>query len=170
MVAEITAAIQSLRVVTDLVQANHTLRNFNELATAVYEVNAKLMAAVAVALTAQEKQAALTQRIGELEKENIELKNWDAEAKRYQLTEVAPGSFAYTLKPGMEKGEPAHLLCTNCFTKREKSILQADPPGMKRTTHRCPRCKNTVLIPHANKPEGEDEPDVVRGVDEYDEY
>ena len=52
---------------------------------AVYEVNAKLLAVQSVALESQEKQAALAQRIGELEKEIAELKDWNREAERYQL-------------------------------------------------------------------------------------
>jgi hypothetical protein len=169
MIAEITAAVQSLRVLGDLIQANHTFRNFNELVTAVYEVNAKLLAVQSVALESQEKQATFTQRIGELEKEIVKLKDWNREAERYQLTEVARGVFTYLLKPGMEQSEPAHMLCTNCFTQKEKSVLQADSPGRKSTTHRCPRCKNILAVPHATRPlEEEDEPDVVPGVDEYE--
>lgn len=144
MVVEINAAVQSLRVLGDLIQANKSLRNFSELAAAAYEVNAKLMAAVAVALAAQEKQAALTQRIGELEKEVMELKDWNREAQRYQLTEVAPRAFAYHLKPGMEHGEPAHLLCANCFAKKEKSIIQGVTGAYQTRDYKCFSCKTTL--------------------------
>lgn len=99
----------------------------------------------------------------------VDLEDWNREAERYQLTEVAPGGFVYRLKSGMERGEPPHDLCTNCFTKREKSILQSDPPGMKRTTHRCPRCKNILVVPNTDRPmEEEGEPDIVPGFDEYE--
>lgn len=144
MIAEITAAVQSFRAVSDLIQANHTLRNFNELVTAVYEVNAKLLAVQSVALTSQEKQATLTQRISELEKENMELKNWDRERERYELAEITTGMFAYRLKPGMEAGEPLHHLCANCFTKGEKAILQflSFPDKM----YRCQRCGSIMPV------------------------
>lgn len=158
MFMEINAAVQSLRVLTDLVKANQTLRNFNELVAAVYEVNAKLLAVQSVALESQEKQAALTNCISELEKEIGELKNWNREAERYQLTEIAPGMVAYRLKAGMENNEPPHQLCANCFAKKEKSFLQSEPPGVRHTTHRCPRCQSTLVVPSTPRlPRGREE-------------
>ena len=146
MAGEIAAAIQSVRVVTDIIKANHTLRNFNELVTAVYEVNAKLLTVQSVAMEAQEKQATLAERIRELEKEMMELKDWDTEKKRYQLTQIALGIFAYALKPGMEQNEPPHYLCTNCFTQKEKSILQAEAAGPQVFAYRCPRCQSKLPV------------------------
>jgi Zn finger protein HypA/HybF involved in hydrogenase expression len=146
MIAEMNGLMQSVRVVTDLVKANHTLRNFNELVTAIYQVNAKLLTVQSVALESQEKQATFAQRISDLEKEIMELKNWDREAQRYQLVMVALGTFAYVPKPGMENGEPTHYLCTNCFPKGEKSILQADSVGAQVYTYGCPRCQSKVRV------------------------
>jgi len=67
MYAEISAAIQSAKALGELVKAAHGLANYNEFVTAVYEVNAKLMDATAVALASQEKQSSLANRVAELE-------------------------------------------------------------------------------------------------------
>jgi len=67
MYAEISAAIQSGKALGELVKAAHGLANYNEFVTAVYEVNAKLMDATAVALASQEKQSSLANRVAELE-------------------------------------------------------------------------------------------------------
>jgi hypothetical protein len=83
MANEIVAAVQSARLLMDVVKANETLANFHELVAAVSEVNAKLMSAQTAALLSQEMQAALTERIHELEKEVAELKEWKREAERY---------------------------------------------------------------------------------------
>jgi hypothetical protein len=146
MYAEIVGAINSVKIVNDLLKAAHTLSNYNELVAAVAEVNAKLMTASTVALESQEKQATLAQRVGELEKEIVKLKNWKRKAKRYQRTEIAPSVFAYDLKPGMEHGETAHHLCANCFEKGEESTLQADAAGTKVYTYSCPRCQNKFPV------------------------
>jgi len=74
MANEIVAAVHSARLLMDIVKANETLANFHELVAAVAEVNAKLLSAQTAALLAQEKQEALTERIGALEKEIAELK------------------------------------------------------------------------------------------------
>lgn len=144
MIAELNAAFQSLNVLNNWVQAHRTLRNFNELAAAVYEVSSKLLAVQSVALEAQEKQATFAERIRELEKEIVELKNWDREKERYQLTQISGGLLAYSLKPGMEDGEPPHNLCANCYHKGEKSILQYESALSK--MYRCPRCQHVHVI------------------------
>jgi hypothetical protein len=148
MIAEIGAAVQSFRVLSDMVQTNRTLRNFNELVTAVYEVNAKLRTVQSGALVAQEQHAMLTQRIRELEQEIVELKHWDCEKEYYQLTQLAPGVFVYALKPGIAQDEPPHNLCTNCFDQGQKSILQSCEPGSEITLYGCPRCKTKLRIDH----------------------
>jgi hypothetical protein len=141
MITEFAAAIQSVKALNDLVKAARELKNFNDFVAAISEVNTKLMEAEAVALNALEKQLSLTNRIGELEKEIRELKNWDSEAKRYQLAKVGIGVFAYVLKPGMESGEPSHMLCANCFYEGQKSILQVDLSKVKfLNEYVCQRC------------------------------
>ena len=142
MYAEISAAIQSAKALGELVKAAHGLANYNEFVTAVYEVNAKLMDATAVALASQEKQSSLANRVAELEDELRELKNLESEAQRYQLTKFAFGGYAYSIKPGMESAEPPHYLCATCMNQRKKSILQ--PSG--EAFLRCSLCHEEIQI------------------------
>lgn len=142
MYAEISAAIQSAKALGELVKAAHGLANYNEFITAVYEVNAKLMDATAVALASQEKQSSLANRVAELEDQLRELKNLESEAQRYQLTKFALGGYAYSIKPGMENAEPAHYLCATCMNQRKKSILQ--PSG--EAFLRCNLCREEIQI------------------------
>jgi hypothetical protein len=145
MYAEISAAIQSAKALGELVKAAHGLANYNEFVTAVYEVNAKLMAATGIALASQEKQSMLSNRIAELENELRELKNFERESQRYQLTKFAfGGGYAYSLKPGMENAEPPHYLCANCMNQRKKSILQPSVEAFLR----CSVCREEIQIAH----------------------
>jgi DNA-directed RNA polymerase subunit RPC12/RpoP len=146
MTAEIAGAVHSIRLLMDVLKANKSLTNFNELVAAVAEVNADLLSAQAVALTSQKHELALTQRVGELEKEIAELKDWDREAERYQLTAIAPQVFAHRLKPGMEQGEPTHYVCTHCFSDKKKSILHAMPPSEHPRAYECPRCQQRLMV------------------------
>lgn len=144
MIAELNGLLSSIRTLTDIVKANKSLRNFNELETALFEVNTKLSATMAVALETQEQQAALTNRIRDLEKENMELKDWNHERERYALHEIMTGRFVYRLQPSMENGEPAHDLCANCFTQGKKAILQVvQTPGFAKTAV-CSLCKTEI--------------------------
>ena len=140
MYAEISAAIASAKTALDLAKAAHNLSNFNELVTAISEVNAKLMDATAVALASQEKQSELSNRIAELEDQLRKVQDWESQIKRYKLHEFpATKALAYMLKQGMEEDEPVHYLCATCVGKREKTILQPNGRFLA-----CPVCKTSI--------------------------
>jgi hypothetical protein len=140
MFTEINAAVQSAKALFEVVKANKGLAEYNEIIAAVSEVNTKLMSATGVALASQEKQAALSDRVRNLEKEIMELKNWNSEAERYQLSEIGTSIYAFTLKPGMEKSEPQHKLCTACFGKRQKGYLNLSNKDGRGTFYKCNVC------------------------------
>jgi translation initiation factor 2B subunit (eIF-2B alpha/beta/delta family) len=158
MITEITAAVQSAKVLNDLIKAARELKNFNEFVAAVSEVNAKLMEAQSAALLVQKNQFSLTNRISDLEKEIMDLKNWEREAQRYELSEIASGVFAYKLKPGMQPPEPTHMLCANCYSKRQKSILQLELKNQFVELYVCHHCKSELKI-HSGWEPGNDTDD-----------
>lgn len=137
MYQEINSVVQSLRVIGDWIRANKGLANYNELAAAVSEVNAKLMQATAVALASQEKQALLSERVRELEQQLANIENWEGEMQRYALFQFPTGTFAYALKPGREQGEPHHYLCAACLDKRQISKMQPISGGVTLLCHAC---------------------------------
>ncbi len=142
MINELLLASQSVQALMTLLKAAQGLSNYNEIVAAVSEVNAKLIQANAVALSSQEKQSSLTNQITELENQLRDLKTWESESQRYQLTKLALGAYAFTLKPGMENAEPPHYLCATCMNQRKKSILQ--PSG--NTFLRCSLCGEEIQI------------------------
>lgn len=139
MYAEIVSAVQSAKALGELVKAAHGLSNYTEFVSAVSEVSAKLMEATAVALTSQEKQSALANRVAELENQLREIENWESHIKRYKLYEFPTKALAYALQPSVEQNEPMHYLCTTCVGKRQSTILQ--PGG--RLLH-CSVCKTDI--------------------------
>ena len=146
MLHELLGAAQSVQALTTLLKAANGLANYNEIVAAVSQVNAKLMQANTVALAAQEKQASLATQIAELEKELAQFKNWERDSERYMLYTLAPGVFAYALKPGMENGEPPHLLCANCMSKRQKSLLQVASDGEYTRKYICHNCSSGLSV------------------------
>lgn len=142
---EVSGTVQSIRLLWDIVQANKSLTDYNKLVAAVSEVNADLISAQAAAIASQKNELTLTQRVRELEQEVMALKNWEREAERYLLTEIAGGTYAYRLKPGMENGEPPYSLCTHCFGNPKKEPLQAGPRVGNMNTLRCVGCNATFF-------------------------
>jgi len=146
MIQELLLASQSVQALGTLLKTAKELANYNEIVAAVSEVNSKLMQANGVALASQEKQSELSKRIIELENEIRELCLWDNELKRYQLKKYSPGIFVYELTPGLENGEPPHMLCANCFSKRQKSLLQIIDESQYNRDCICHNCSSRYRI------------------------
>lgn len=146
MYAEIQAAIASARLLGDIITASKDLRNYNELAGAVSEVNAKLMQATAVALASQEKQALLSTRVQELEKEIVCMKDWKAESQQYNAREIARGVFVYIHKDAVGETHSLHKFCSNCFDQGIKSLLQQSQEGQRERGLNCHRCRSKLVF------------------------
>ena len=139
MYAEISAAIASAKTALTIAKSAHDLSNYNELVSAISEVNTKLMNATVIALDSQEKQSALSNRIAELENQLREIKNWESKIERYELHEFATGMFAYALKQDSDSREPHHYLCAKCVNERKPTILQPNGRFLY-----CPVCDKSI--------------------------
>jgi Zn finger protein HypA/HybF involved in hydrogenase expression len=140
MFNEISAAVSSAKVALDIAKAAHGLSNYNELVAAVSEVNSKLVDATVVTLASLEKQAALTNRINELEIRLKEVESWENQINRYKLHSFASSALAHKLEESMQNGEPMHYLCTTCINQRKKTILQPRDVRLY-----CPVCDKSIV-------------------------
>jgi len=139
MIPGILSAIESVKVLNNLLKTAYDLKNYNEWVSAVTEVNARLLETQGAALS-------LSERISELEQQIMDLKNWEREAQRYQLAEIGSGVFAYRLKPGVQPPEPTHMLCANCYGQRKKSILQLYNQNELGEVYICHGCKSEISV------------------------
>lgn len=132
MVGEAFAGLSAVKTAFDLAKGLQNIHDTAARDRAVIELQKEILAA-------QQTQATLIQSVSDLEKEVARLKAWDADKQRYKLTDIRPGVMAYSLKEGMEAGEPAHQLCASCYNAGHKSFLAEElwQPG---------RC--TVLVCH----------------------
>jgi hypothetical protein len=151
MTAEIAGVIASLQASFEISKAFLGLRDTALIQSKVIELQGQILAAHQSALAAQDAQAALSQRVRDIEQEVTDLKAWGAEKQKYELAPVGPGSFAYTLKPDAGSTEPSHSLCPNCYQDGHKSILQAQARSLKKVLH-CPRCKEDIIVGRADAP------------------
>jgi hypothetical protein len=148
MTGEIAAALTSLKVASEIAKALKGVRDLSLVQSKVIELQGEILSAQSSAFAAQEAQASLLKRIGQLEQEVTDFKAWDAEKQRYQLTELRPGAFAYSLKPDAGGSEPPHCLCANCYAQGHKAILQEEKVQSGWAwVLRCNRCKAEVGIP-----------------------
>jgi hypothetical protein len=118
MVAEVFAGVTALKAAFDLTKGLKDIDDRVRLNSAVMDLQEKI-------LTAQQSQTSLVEAVGDLGKEVAALKAWGADKQRYELKDLGKGFYAYIPKQGMENGEDPHGLCTNCYQKGFKSILQS---------------------------------------------
>ena len=159
MIAETAMGLGALKTALDLVkglQAASTKAEINDVKIALQE---RIWEAREALAAAQDTQASSLARIRDLEQKVVSFEDWEREKQRYQLKAVDSGAFAYMHKPGMEDGEPPHWLCTDCFGRRQKSILQTrgqiHAVGGGRGSHAswvCNACKGTLSVYYTRKP------------------
>ena len=135
MVGEAIAGLSAVKTAFDMAKALQNIHDTVARDRAVIELQKEI-------LSAQVAQAALIQRVSDLEKEVARFEEWAAEKKRYQLTDYGGATFAYALKPDAANGEPPHRLCAPCYQKGHKSILQFSNRGAGQDYYECPSCKD----------------------------
>jgi Zn finger protein HypA/HybF involved in hydrogenase expression len=138
MAAEVFAGISALKTAFDLAKGLKDIDDAARRNAAVIDLQEKILAA-------QAAQAALVEKVSNLEKEVASFETWETEKKRYELKDLKKGFFAYILRQDMEAGEPPHALCTNCYSRGFKSILHLNEPrDLRDRTWDCPACKTSV--------------------------
>jgi hypothetical protein len=120
MVAEVFAGLSAIKTAFDIAKGLKDIDTAASRNAAVIELQEKILAA-------REAQTALLDRIGELEKEMARFETWEAEKKRYKLTDFGAGTFAYSLKPEEANGEPPHRICAACYQKNRNFFF---PTGL----------------------------------------
>ena len=98
-------------------------------------------------LAAQQEQSELIQIKNKIEKKLIEYENWKNIKSQYELKELAPQVYVYSMKKDIKNTEPMHWLCCKCFDiNHKKSILQYFDTVEGYRIHKCFECKNDIQI------------------------
>jgi DNA-directed RNA polymerase subunit M/transcription elongation factor TFIIS len=151
MIAEIGAGLSSAKTLMDIVKglnAANTQVQINAAKIALQEQIMEIQNALFAASTAGTTS---NERVRELEEEITRLADWETEKRRYELKSVDGGTFAYMPRSGVENGEDAHWLCTNCFERGRKSIMQYQGPqrpkdGPVTDMYQCNSCNGTMAV------------------------
>lgn len=143
----------SLKTAGEIVQTMLGLKEAAAIQSKVIELNGVILSAQQSAMASNLAQTELVNRIRDLEAELAQVKNWEAEKQRYQLTELPPGIFVYMLKPEMASGETPHKLCTTCFNAGKKSFLQSRSTTRGQTPLKCVPCNVEFFVGHYVTPQ-----------------
>ena len=143
MIPELTAAYEALSVVTKLVKTAHQVSTQVEKNQVVIEMQDAILALQDRLHSVQAKIDELAEVKRKTEEKLVAYEQWDAEAAKYQLTDLRGGVLVMSLKPEHASTAPRHWLCPNCFEKRQKSYLLKERDDF--TEYKCKRCDYTVF-------------------------
>lgn len=138
------AAATSLKIAGDIAKAMLDLRDSKIADAKVRELQQAIIDAQGSVFAAHQDRSALIERVRDLEKQVADFEQWAAEKIRYQLTEVTPKTFAYTLKPEAAGAEPPHWICAACYQSGKKSILQGIESASFGWSYKCHACRSEI--------------------------
>ena len=148
----IEMASQSLKSASTIINELLRLKISSEVSSKVSEMNAEIISAQSFTLSAQQREMVLANRVGELEKEVMNLKEWDTKKDDYELKSIQGTAFAYAKKETVKTSEPPHWLCQPCFENHKKSVLQSARYTNPCRMWACPVCNAEIRVPHSIKP------------------
>lgn len=135
----LTGLVATLNTVKELAKSILNERDQAKLQASIRQFQSEVSEALANANSIGISQLTLINRIAELERKANEYENFAAEAEHYELCKTGKlGVFVYAPKAGVADAQPAHYLCSTCFNRRQKSILQPGYANGGRT--KCLRC------------------------------
>jgi hypothetical protein len=145
-ISAIAGLASSLKSASDLVKAMIELRDTAAFQSKLIDLQSEIRSAQSSALTANAEQAAMADKLRQLERQLAEYESWEREKERYQLKDFGGGTFAYVLRADKASGEPHHMLCPKCFQERRKSILQGYGRTEGQEAVHCQSCERTIYL------------------------
>jgi hypothetical protein len=153
---EITAAITSISAGYKIVKGFTELKTEYEIKAATSELFDSIIGVQNNLLSIQSSYQSLLDSKSELEKEIVNLKQWETTKLNHALKQVASGVFVYVLKEPEDSPDNKYWLCANCFdTKNHKSIFQRKHPGNE--DYCCHNCNAKISLPEKSRPSPTDQ-------------
>ena len=134
--AGIAKTVSEIAAAGDAAKRNSLLIEFQQ---AIIQANS-------ITATEQARNSSLVARNQELEAECVRLKDWQAEASKYELVQISTGVFACLQKQRVGVFQSIEKLCCNCFNQGIKSPLQQSIEEMRRKGLNCHRCKSKMVF------------------------
>lgn len=152
-------AAASLKVLFEAIKAALGIAKNADVNAAILDIQQKLIEHKKTYLELVNEHEAVTMERDALKKELLEIKQLQANFKRYELKALAPGFSAYVLKQSAAEGEPAHWLCPHCKANGMIGLIQLSPndsfqaqffPGEQNLAHLvCGNCRMEFTMPRS---------------------
>lgn len=148
----VAALFTSAKVAYDIAKGISALNTEVEKNQAIAKVLEVLLTVQSDALLMKEKQSLLLTEKDNLIKKISEFEKWAQIETQYELKEIAPGVIVYSYKISNPNTEPPHLLCANCFSKKQKGHYVQSDIDYDGTHYKCLNCDKEVINYSHKKP------------------
>ncbi len=142
---ETTAILSALKTLKDIIKSFSSLSSDVAIKEKTSELLGIIVDLQGDILLMQSEYGELLKSKNDLEKELIELKDWEKTKSQYKLKKIASGTFVYSYEDSHDSKDPPHWLCANCYHNGKKSILQF---STKAFFYFCPKCKTEIHHPN----------------------
>lgn len=147
---DITGALSSLKAISELVTTVAKGKTDDAVKEKAIELNQVIASLQSTIFSLHTQCQQLRDEKEAIKKELMDMRNWEQEASRYELTELCPGVLVYSIKPEAQGTEPPHQLCPNCYQNRRKAILQKAFQDTEGTVFKCHDCGSSICN-HSDK-------------------
>ncbi len=142
----------SAKVAYDIAKGISALKTEVEINQAVSKVLEVLLSVQQDALSMQKEHSLLLTEKNNLINKISEFEKWSEVEGQYELKEIAPGVHVYAYKKTDKSTEPMHLLCTNCFSKKQKGFYIQSETTYGGTKYKCLNCDKEIWDYSNKKP------------------
>ena len=152
-IAAIGGALGSIKAAGEIANAMLKLHDAKALQEKTIELNRIIISAQQDAMAANGAQTALVARMGQLEREIADLRNWKTDLSRYELTELGSGVVVLAIKEALRNGEAFHRICATCAAGGKKSYIQAHVLGAHYDRYKCDGCGVELSVDKGRPPQ-----------------
>lgn len=134
----------SVKVAYNLAKGMNALNTVNERNEAVAKILEVLISVQQDALSMQEERSFLLTEKDALIKKISEFEKWSEIESQYEFKDLAPGVPVYAYKKTDKATQPPHLLCVNCFSKKQKGYYVQSEMTHSGTLYKCLNCDKEI--------------------------
>ncbi len=143
--AELAAAIESIKIATDIVKGIKAVNSETEFKIQKSNLLDSMIEVKIVLSDLQDRYDTLRREKDEFEDIIKRFNDWENTSEQYELKEISPGKYGYVFS-GDDSEVPLHFLCVNCFEDKSKSIMQLRTNGSNEVIYHCPKCKYVIAL------------------------
>ncbi len=141
--SELTMAFSSIKTAIEIVKFISNSNKDASIKEKTIELQDTILSIQSTFTDLNERYFKMLSLNNDLKKELEQVNQWKDTKSQYKLIKGVTGTLVYVPNEFHPNPDPTHYLCTNCYCKRKKSILQAIE---EMSDYICPDCGMKIFF------------------------